>query len=459
MGSVLFSPIGNTDPIRGFHDGAWLHICRHYQPHTCFVYLTAEMCRREDVIEADGNRKDLYARTLRLLNAHLYGDQTDSYIKLRFERDRQCENAHSFEYFMPVFLDILNRIHAEYPDDELLINGSSGTPGMKGTLMALSALLPYPVRLIQVSDYEKDQNKKELPINNEYPVVEAWELNEDNEPGARDRTSPQPLVNLVLEMRIGELCRLVQEGDYHTALLEAQGDSLKARIPTKALFALQGADYRSSMNLRRSASALIRSGFAQGETLRKHADERVWQCAEYLLTMQNDLRRGEYDDFLRKLTPLLVNLCELYLAKIGKDVRANGVDNNDKWQQEKIPKEWLTILNGVFWPKFRDDADLSAASMLPLIRRFGEPRAAELAAMLREVERTARNPVAHRIVPFGRAEIETELRKTGNKETTTPEDLANRLREFLELIQPFGASYWHSYAAMSEHICLLLKEG
>ena len=56
MGYVLFSPIGNTDPIRGFRDGAWLHICRIYQPRVCVVYLTAEMCRREAVVEEDSRR-------------------------------------------------------------------------------------------------------------------------------------------------------------------------------------------------------------------------------------------------------------------------------------------------------------------------------------------------------------------------------------------------------------------
>ena len=246
MGRVLFSPIGNSDPIRGFHDGPWLHICRHYQPHTCIVYLTAEMCRREKVIEADGNRKDLYARTLQLLNEYLFGDRTERYIQLQFERDPECEDAHSLEYFMPKYMGILNRIHSDYPDDELIVNVTSGTAGMQSALMALSVMLPYRVQLVQVSDYEKDQNKKETPVNNEYPVLEAWELNEDNEPGARDRTSLQPLVNLTLEMRINELCRLVREGDYHTALQEAQGDSLKERIPAKALLALQGAWLLSS---------------------------------------------------------------------------------------------------------------------------------------------------------------------------------------------------------------------
>ena len=87
MGYVLFSPIGNTDPVRGFRDGAWLHICRMYQPRACVIYLSADMCKKEDIIESDGRRKDLYVRTMGLLNRHLFGEQAERYIQLKCVRE------------------------------------------------------------------------------------------------------------------------------------------------------------------------------------------------------------------------------------------------------------------------------------------------------------------------------------------------------------------------------------
>ena len=30
--TILFSCLGSTDPVRGEHDGAMLHIARHYKP-------------------------------------------------------------------------------------------------------------------------------------------------------------------------------------------------------------------------------------------------------------------------------------------------------------------------------------------------------------------------------------------------------------------------------------------
>ena len=40
---ILFTPVGDTDPVRGYHDGGTLHILRHYAPvdRIC-VFLTKE---------------------------------------------------------------------------------------------------------------------------------------------------------------------------------------------------------------------------------------------------------------------------------------------------------------------------------------------------------------------------------------------------------------------------------
>lgn len=454
MGYVLFSPIGNTDPIRGFRDGAWLHICRIYQPRVCVVYLTAEMCRREAVVEEDGRPKDLYARTLALLNNHLYGEDTERYIQLQFVRDPACENAHSLEYFLPLYHKQLSQMHSDYPDDELLVNASSGTPGMKASLMALSALLPFNVKLIQVSDPEISQDSKNETVNTEYLVEEAFVCDLDNKPDFPNRTSLQPMKNLSLALRVNELSRLVKEGDYHTVLQEVRSDSLKSLIPSKTLFAVQGAELRSCMNLEDGLRLLEMSGFNMKKRYGLRHEDRIWQCAEYLLTMKNDVKNGTFDNFIRKLTPLLTNLMELYLAKVGKDVRKNGVDSEGKWRQRNTPADWQLILDSAFTNGFDYKSNLSTRNMLPLIDAFGNSQARMLAETLRKVEHKVRNTVAHEIVPFTRQELEAALQSASIQ---SPEALAERLREFLEIIQPFDTDYWMSYDAMNDHICRLLK--
>ena len=461
MGCVLFSPIGNTDPIRGDHDGAWLHICRVYRPRASLIYLSADMCRKEAYKEPDGRPKDLYARTLALLNRRLYGDDAERYIKLICERDPECEEAHSLEYFVPRFQRLLFRLRDDYPDDEILINMSSGTAGMKGTLMALSALLPFRVRPIQVSDWKRGKGEKAGIVDADYPVEEAWICNEDNvedESEFVNRASDQPMIHLVLAMRVNELCRLVREGDYHTALQEAQSESLRIHISPKAFSALRGAEQRSCLKTDKAVKSLQTSGFHLDRQYGLIPGNRLWQCAEYLLTMDNDLKSGAFDNFMRKLTPLLTNLCELYLLKLGKNVRQNGVNAEGRWERNRMPDEWKRILDNAVYPSFfKDGTYLAASNMLPLIRNYGDARAAGLAGPLRDAEYNVRNIVAHEIVPFGRDEIEGALQAKNRSGIRTPEELAARLREFLEFIQPFGDAYWHSYDAMNDHICTLLK--
>lgn len=52
----LFSPIGNTDPIKYLYDGSMLHICRYYEPDVVYLYLSKEMAE-----------KDVYSRHLQLV--------------------------------------------------------------------------------------------------------------------------------------------------------------------------------------------------------------------------------------------------------------------------------------------------------------------------------------------------------------------------------------------------------
>lgn len=43
--TYLFSPVGNTDPIKYFDDGSMLHICRKYKPDIMYLYLSREMVK------------------------------------------------------------------------------------------------------------------------------------------------------------------------------------------------------------------------------------------------------------------------------------------------------------------------------------------------------------------------------------------------------------------------------
>lgn len=39
---LLFTCMGTSDPVRGYHDGPMLHIIRHYRPEVICVFLSGE---------------------------------------------------------------------------------------------------------------------------------------------------------------------------------------------------------------------------------------------------------------------------------------------------------------------------------------------------------------------------------------------------------------------------------
>ena len=42
MMRLLFTCMGTSDPVRGYHDGPMLHIIRHYRPELICVFLSGE---------------------------------------------------------------------------------------------------------------------------------------------------------------------------------------------------------------------------------------------------------------------------------------------------------------------------------------------------------------------------------------------------------------------------------
>ena len=42
MMRLLFTCMGTSDPVRGYHDGPMLHIIRHYRPEVICVFLSGE---------------------------------------------------------------------------------------------------------------------------------------------------------------------------------------------------------------------------------------------------------------------------------------------------------------------------------------------------------------------------------------------------------------------------------
>ena len=114
MKYVLFTAVGETDPIRGQSDGPMLHIVRHYKPEKVYLFLTADMSKKEK----DTN---CYEDSIKFVHP-----------KCKVEKiHTDIVRAHCFDEFAVLFDSIINRIHAENPMHRILLNVSSATPQIK----------------------------------------------------------------------------------------------------------------------------------------------------------------------------------------------------------------------------------------------------------------------------------------------------------------------------------------
>lgn len=122
--TYLFSPIGNTDPVKYFYDGSMLHICRHYKPDVVYLYLSKEMME----YHKEDNR---YVRSIELL-----GKKLNHTFEVHIIENDQMVNVQQYDVFYKEFRSIISDIEKEKgEDDRLLVNMASGTACMKSALL------------------------------------------------------------------------------------------------------------------------------------------------------------------------------------------------------------------------------------------------------------------------------------------------------------------------------------
>lgn len=160
--------MGMTDAIRNFRDGALLNISRYYRPDKIYRYMSKEVLTYHD-------KDDRYRYCLEKLGG-LIGQK----FEIELLKRPDLENVQIFDGFLADLRNELIKIHSLYPDAEILLNVSSGTPAMKSSLQILSLTLNFRCLPIQVSTPQKSSNPRIDEEKNLTPE-EHWELNESND--------------------------------------------------------------------------------------------------------------------------------------------------------------------------------------------------------------------------------------------------------------------------------------
>lgn len=319
---ILFSPIGGTDPIKYCRDGSMLHICRIYKPEIVCLYLSHEMLQNHRT----DNR---YVESIQRL-----GKLIDHEFEIHIIERDELVNVQQYDVFYEDFRNIIHEMEeGMQEDDELLINMASGTPAMKSALLVLATLAEYRFKAMQVSSPLKRQNS-DYEERKEYDVDEFWELNEDNEEGFENRVYEVQCMNLLKLLKIDMIKKHIKAYDYPAALSVAK--EIKEDITEEAYTLLEIADARVKLN-RRMVDKLNNQKHYNIFPVVGGKEQKLF---EYALVLQMKVAKEEYADFIRGITPIVVDLLECILKNVCglklEDLTVKNKQGVPLWNEKKL---------------------------------------------------------------------------------------------------------------------------
>ena len=439
--TVLFSPVGGTDPVSesNFRDGSLLHICRVYHPDKVYLYLSGEMLEHHKL----DNR---YCYCLeKLQEAEGFRMSCDV-----IERP-DLKNVFDYDFFYREFYQLLSKIQEGMNEsDELLLNIASGTPAMKSALLVMQQITDGSAKCIQVVTPDAGRNIHGEIEN--YDVKAIWELNEDNEKPLKNRCLEVVCPSLVSLKKLEIIKEQVSKYDYHAAISVVNTLPAKSYGRLKAFLNLakarQDLDADKVKKLSRDLHTNVVPVTGDGQAL-----------FEYALNLENKLKRREYSDFIRGITPLLVDLFELVLRDscsldISSFIRRDQ-NGSFKWDEYSLSG---TRVKSILDAKYKNGFDarekyIQSDHLVKLITYISNDRTLKgLVLDLRSIEETVRNMAAHEIVSITNAVIKD---RTGF--------FADEIMEMIKKVFAYiflnnEGLDWNSYQKMNDQIEDMISE-
>lgn len=299
-----------------------LHICRHYKPDIIYLYLSHEMLEFH-------KRDNRYVDAIERMGIYL-GHSFEIHIIERFD----LVNVQQYDIFYQDFRKEIIKIENEMGnEDELLLNTSSGTPAMKSALLVIATFAEYRFKPIQVSTPKKGMNA-EYEDREEYDGEINWELNEDNKSDAPNRCEEVKSLNLMQMIQIDTVKKHIMAYAYEAALAVAH--EVKETISEDAYILLQIMSARVKLN-RQLVSKLAAGKSYNIYPVREGNKQKIF---EYALVLQMKIAKQEYADFIRGITPLVVDLLEDILKNKCGILLENCCNSNKygimRWDRKKL---------------------------------------------------------------------------------------------------------------------------
>ena len=438
MGKILFSPLGKTDPISNQRDGSMLHICRIYKPDKVYLYMSKEILQ-------DHESDNRYVFCLEKL-----GELLDHNFEIEIIKRPELVYVHKLDDFYEEFKRCLQEIEKKN-EGEILFNVSSGTPAMKMALQVLASLYPERYTAIQVETPAKAANKEHEDTDH-YDVKLQWECNLDNQETFIDRSSRSKTDTLFLNIQKENIKRLIREYDYSAALMLAE--NMEGVLSGKAVLYLKAAERRNLLDISGAQKLL---GKETQDVLQIAVGEEK-DIIEYLINLNIKLRKRQYADYIRAITPVVLDILLVYMRKkqgVSEEkfcVRSRkGIWYLNINKMEKSAPDILAILKRKY-PMLKENPLSSDYVSEIILAKEEDLKVISSIEKIREVEREIRNYAAHEIVAITEESI---LRDASIR----PEEIIELLK-FLSIRAgiKIRKEDWKSYDRMNENIIYAIEE-
>lgn len=424
---ILYSAVGGTDPISNFRDASLLHICRVYKPDKVVILMSKEMI-------AYHNKDNRYCYCLEKL-----GEKLNHPFDIELIQKGDLVDVQDFDVVYPIISQNLKDILSSMDKtDKLIVNIASGTPAMKYCLQFLSALADYNFVPISVKTPEKSINPH-IEDRNNYNPQDMWEANEDNDDSSFvNRCQKTTSLAMLSEFYKHTLVKFIHNYDYSAAVTFVESVNCFSDDVKKLLNAGHS---RLQLDIGKSQHILKSYGFDF-----PYNDDRKL-IFEYALALGIKIKKKDYADFVRAITPLMTELLiKSLMAKCNINIDDYTVKSGTKilWNENKLMNTELENLLQTQFSNFHYGVVFNS-HLREIIKSYVlDGEFGRVLDKLNDFEEKTRNLAAHNMVSITSEKIRKD---TG----LSPEQIYNEIKKFLPMVN-IPVNGWDSYDKMNELI-------
>ena len=375
---ILISAVGDTDPIRNFHDGPLLHIVRVYRPEKIvLVHSERSLTKHDKLVKALKSIKDYSPEII---------------------QDGGVLQDAKVAIFDEMYDTVSSIVKKYISDDEIILNISSATPQIISAMFAVNRISDFNVTAVQVVTPQHKSNEG-LRHDNQEDIDTLIETNLDNQSDYENRTLEDTGIKFSQDLTKRNLKALIDNYDYQGAL-----ELLRAlKLPKKQ------ESFSNIKELRKKLTEISDTIKIQGmpdKIVKAKLSTKAQSALNSYLNIDRNHKQGNIAEVLIRVKSLVEFILENYLNNHFLDVITYKEDGKPFLNASKYPE----ILK-----KFQEDAKMrgqeyhSGYLSLPAyigILKFFEPNHDLLKHIYKIQEiNQVRNQVAHSLQAFDRKNL------------------------------------------------------